>query len=54
MGFFRWPIYLSAYLQMNKKNFKKPDFYRRVPADLIDSPVLDSAESSPEQGALLI
>ena len=36
--FFREPIHLNAYVEMNKKNFKKSDFYSRVPALLVENP----------------
>jgi len=35
-GFFGWPISLSAYKEMNKKNFEISDFCSEVPAYLVE------------------
>jgi hypothetical protein len=36
-GFFRWLIVLSAYVEMNKKNFKNFDFCSQVSAYLVEN-----------------
>ncbi len=56
--FFREPIHLSAYVEMNKKNFKKSDFYSRVPALLVENPadilpILTSETTFPPRMSLL-
>ncbi len=38
--FFRWPIHLSAYVEMSKKNYKNFDFCSQLSAVLIEIRVI--------------